>query len=99
VTCRLDQLDALLRAAPASALGGRALRHRLEARSALIRRLVTDARPRPARRLRRAARALGRFLGTVRRAERRGRMLRIVADRLVTVGTETARALDRLAGH
>jgi len=82
----------MLHAAPATALGGRKLLVHLERIEAQSRRLVADG---PA--LRRAARILGRFAPLVLQAERRGRMLHVLAEGLRATADDAARALAALA--
>jgi hypothetical protein len=95
--CRLWMLDAALHDAPARALGGRRLLARLRLRVALGRRLLSAARfdegRRAAARVRKATRAIGKFIAAVERAERRGRIPPAPAGNLVALA---AAALDPL---
>src|SRR5205823_5873892 len=97
VVCRLDRVDAMLHAASPAALGGRATLVRLQATEALARRLMAGAPTN--RQRRRVARLLARFAATVRRAERRGRILRVLAEGLRATVQEASRALAGISAR
>jgi len=99
-TCRLATLAALLHGVPARALGGRRLAARLRRSTAAAERLVDAARRRPARampRLRRAASTLASFDVAVRRAERRGRLERVLAESMRALAAEASAQIARTA--
>jgi hypothetical protein len=95
--CVLQTLDAALHAAPAEALGGRRMLVRLRQKVSRSRRLVAaayyDGGRRARMRVRRARRALGRFVVAVGKAERHGSIFPVLAGRLSYLAEQAAAGL------
>ncbi|HEV7733456.1 MAG TPA: hypothetical protein VGR62_14915, partial [Candidatus Binatia bacterium] len=97
VTCRLDTLGAVMGQAGSVALGGRRTAQRLEKQLGAVRRLVERARQTTgkaaAKRLRRARRALDRYIAAVERSRSKARMAGTLADGLLVLAGEAAQRL------
>lgn len=98
VTCRLDTMGAAMQQAGPVALGGRRAAQRLERQLGAVRRLVERARRATGRqattRLRRARRALAKYVVTVERSRSKARMSGTLADGLLTLAAEAAQRLE-----
>jgi hypothetical protein len=96
--CVLQTLDAALHAVPAEAVGGRRALGRMRHRVTVCRRLATaayyDGGRRAHARVRRARRALGRFVAAVGKGERRGRIFPTLAGRLSVLAEQAAVGLS-----
>ncbi len=97
VTCRLDTMGAVMGQAGVVALGGRRAAQRLEKQLGNVRRLVERARrasgTQAAARLRRARRALEKYMAAVERSRSKARMSGTLADGLLVLAGEAAQRL------
>jgi hypothetical protein len=99
VGCRLDQVQALLQAAPANAIHGRTLARKLVAKVATLHRLVDGGRHggrRGGRELRQADRGIGVFIGAVESAAHGGRVDAGLAASVVGAANDAEAMLDPL---
>lgn len=100
VTCRLDTLGAVMGQAGVVALGGRRAAVQLEKQLGNVRRLVERARrasgKQAATRLRRARRALDKYIAAVERSRSKARMAGTLAEGLLTLAGEAAQRLGEV---